>query len=410
MHKKRILIISQHFPPEKSGNASRIYDMSMHLGSLGNEITIICPFPSFPPGTFHRKWKIREKELRSNIGITHLWTWQPGVFNPGFLERILYYGIFPLHAVISTAMLTNRYDIIITSSPPLFTHIPGFFAKFVQKKIWIIDIRDLWIDASISLGFLKKDSLTEKISRIFERSCLRHANLIAVTTIELGRRLTHDLSVKEKIIHIPNGVDTLHFFPKSEVKKKSQFVYAGNIGLAQDLKLVISAVRIVRQKYPIQFFIVGGGDIEHDLIDFVEKNDLGHSVFFLGMQPREKIPDLLNESLFGVAPLKNLETLEYAAPTKVYEYMACGIPFLATGKGEIVHIANDSGAGIIAENSATDIASKIIFLIENPVLADEMGKNGRGYIEKRYDRKRIAMDLNGHLERMYEPNERPSSE
>jgi len=401
MHNKRILIISQQYPPEKSGNASRIYDMSMHLSAIGNDITILCPFPSFPPGTFPRIWKVKENEQISNVNVIRLWTWQPGTLNPGFFERVLYYGIFPLHVLISILFLSNRYDIIITSSPPLFTHIPGFFAKIFQKKIWIMDIRDLWIDASISLGFLKKNSLSEKFSRKFEKACLHHADLIGVTTKELGRRLTQVPSVTEKIVHIPNGVDIRHFFPQKEIKKKRQFVYTGNIGHAQDLELVISAVKSIQETHPVQFLLSGGGDIEQHLKEVVNDYHLDHEVIFLGPQHRENIPIILNEALFGVAPLKNLETLEYAAPTKVYEYMACGIPFLATGKGEIVNIAKASGAGIIADNSTADIAIKIKFLLDNPIIAIDMGQKGREYIEKRYDRKQIAIDLNEHMERIY---------
>ena len=79
----------------------------------------------------------------------------------------------------------------------------------------------------------------------------------------------------------------------------------------------------------------------------------------------------------GVAPLKRLETLEYAAPTKAYEYMACGIPFIGCGNGEIANLANDSGAGVIADNTPEAIAAAISSLLDDPDRMEEMGRRGR---------------------------------
>ncbi len=379
----------------------RMFDMAKYLSTLKNDITVVCPFPSFPPGTFERKWKLAEKHRVDTINIVNLWTWQPIKENPGFFERILYYGVFSVYASIFSLVFSKEYDIIVTTSPPIFTYIPGFFSKKVWKKNWMIDVRDLWIDASISLEFLRKGSLFEKFSSKFEKLSLRTADLIAVTTNELGRRIIADPLVQGKIVHIPNGVDVRQFFPNLAGEKKNQFVYSGNIGHAQDLELVISAMKIVLKKYSINFLLVGSGDKVKTLVEYVKENNLDNSIIFAGSMNREQIPAILNQSIFGVAPLKNLETLEYAAPTKVYEYMACGIPFLGTGKGEILNIAHESGAGIMAENSAEDIAEKIIFFLENPDFVAEMGRKGREYTEKWYDRKEIAAHLNDHIERLY---------
>ena len=81
----------------------------------------------------------------------------------------------------------------------------------------------------------------------------------------------------------------------------------------------------------------GGADISFpkDLVKLVKKEGLDDVVIFTGSVEREKIPRLIAESLVGVAPLKNLQCLDYTISTKVYEYMSCGIPFIAAEKGEI---------------------------------------------------------------------------
>lgn len=156
----------------------------------------------------------------------------------------------------------------------------------------------------------------------------------------------------------------------------------------------------VNEHFDLKFLIVGDGDIKRDLEKVARDNNLMDFVEFPGLISREKIPKMYSESLMGVAPpLKKLKTLEYAVPTKAYEYMACGIPFVGCGEGEIRKLAERSGCGMIAENSPPDaIADIILYLLNNPEKQIEMGKKGRDFVEKYYSRKQIASDLKSVLE------------
>jgi colanic acid biosynthesis glycosyl transferase WcaI len=387
--KVRILIITQHFPPENSGNASRIYDLSRNLVSLGSQVTVISPFPNFPHGQFKKTSK--RYSYREINGIKHycILAWQPTYENPSFKSRIAYYLTFPLHAIYWVLLKRKEYDVIITSSPPIFSGLPGLITKKIARKKWLFDVRDLWIDASVELGFLKKKSFFENISRRYERICYRNCDMITVTTEEIKRRIEETYNISnDKFSLLPNGVDIKMFKPSTV--KKNRIIYAGNIGLAQDLEKFILAVKKVNEKFPLEFYLVGDGDIKNDLMELVKKENLESIVFFTGPLEREKIPRLIAESLMGVAPLKNIYSLNYAIPTKVYEYMSCGIPFIATGKGEIEYLTNISKAGTIADNNIESICKTITSLLENKKMSNEMGDNGRDFVQKYYDRKKIT--------------------
>jgi colanic acid biosynthesis glycosyl transferase WcaI len=396
---KQVCIVSQHFPPEKSGNASRIYDTAAHLVKLGIGVTVLAPHPTFPTGSFSRTWKRSNEQEIDGIQVVHLWTWQPGSGDPGFLSRMAYYLIFPIHAALWLLSRRNRFDAIVTSAPPLFTGIPGYILKRASSVKWILDIRDLWIDASISLGFIREGSIYERMSRGFEQMCLSHADLVGVTTEELGRRISSRYRVTAPMELIPNGVNT-DFFRPTNGKKKRQIVYAGNVGHAQDLDKVALAIKSMNGAYNLKFIIVGDGDTRENLEKLVKTESLSDSIVFTGTLPREEIPGLLSESLVGVAPLKRLENLEYAAPTKAYEYMACGIPFVGCGSGEIAHLAEESGGGVIADNTPEAIAATLSALLDDPERMEEMGRRGREYVAKHYDRRSVALKLKQHIERM----------
>ncbi|SES77267.1 Glycosyltransferase involved in cell wall bisynthesis [Methanococcoides vulcani] len=394
----RILIISQHFPPERSGNASRIFDMSNHLQKSGEDVTVLSPHPNFPHGSFNRKWSFSESKKVNEINLVNLLAWQPNAKDPGFVSRMAYYLSFPMHTILWILLHHRKFDVIITSAPPIFTGFGGLFSKVLFRKKWVMDVRDLWINASISLGFLKEGSFFEKISRMYEQGCYSRADLISGTTQELGEDIlrTYRNIDENKVKVTPNGVDIELFYPV-DVPKKNQMIYAGNIGHAQDLENVILSLKKINEKFDLKLIIAGDGDIKEDLMKVTSENGLDDLVEFPGMVPRESVPKMFSESLIGLAPLKKLKTLEYAVPTKAYECMACGIPFVGCGEGEIRKLAETSGGGVIAENSADDIAATILDLLEDPQKMDEMGKKGRAFVEKNYSRKQIAAGLKENL-------------
>ena len=396
---RRVCIVSQHFPPEKSGNASRIYDTAVHLADLGLDVTVLAPHPTFPTGSFPRTWRRSSVQEVNGVHVVRLWTWQPASGDPGFPSRMAYYLLFPLHAALWLIFAQNRFDVIVTSAPPLFTGLPGYILRRTSAVKWILDIRDLWIDASIGLWFLKEGSISERLSRRFEQACLSRADFVGVTTEELGRRIASRYRVAAPMELMPNGVDTDLFHPTSGGKKR-QIIYAGNVGHAQDLDKVALAIKSMNGTYDLKFLIVGDGDTKKHLEQLVKTENLADSIIFTGTLPREEIPRLLSESLVGMAPLKRLANLEYAAPTKAYEYMACGLPFVGCGDGEIAHLAHESGAGVIAGNTPEAIAATLATLLDDPGRMEEMGRRGREYVAEHYGRRAVALKLKQHIERM----------
>jgi glycosyltransferase involved in cell wall biosynthesis len=268
MDQKRILIVSQHFPPDKSGNASRIYDLSKNMVECGAHVTVYSPFPSFPYGNFKRKYKLRSNHIVDGIYHFKVWNWQPELRNPSFLSRIAYFLVFPLLATVRALINSKHYEVIITTAPPVFTGIPGYFIKKITGKKWLFDIRDLWLDASVALKFIKKNSLFYKITRYYEKLCYNTCDNILVTTNKVKEIISNHYEIPTEKIHvIPNGVDSKSYRPLNK-KKKIQLIYTGNIGHAQDLEKVILAVKKINEENDssLDFYLVGDGDTKRQMI------------------------------------------------------------------------------------------------------------------------------------------------
>lgn len=392
-----VAIVSQHFPPDKSGNASRIHDTARHLENEGWDVTVIAPPPAFPHGQFDRSWRRKQSSVQDGITVHRLWAWQPSGEDPHFLSRMAYYVLFPLHAMLWLIYHSSKFDVIVTSSPPVFTGIAGIPSGYSDEKGWIVDVRDLWIDASVGLGFIKEGGIGERLARRYQRFVLQHADRITVTTTVLGERLVDQYNVdEEKIVHLPNGVDTDRFEP-SESEPDPVIVYTGNVGHAQDLESCVRAMKKLDRK-DVTLKIVGDGDRRPTLEHLASEIGLDGKVEFTGLVPREEIPDILDDAMIGIAPLKTTDTLEYAVPTKVYEYMAAGLPIVATGVGEIESVVEEGGAGIIASGNPQEISSVFRELLSDESRRGEMGKRAREHVIEKYDRRNVALRLGSEID------------
>lgn len=395
---QRVVVVSQHYPPDRSGNASRISDTCSDLSSEGWEVTVLSPPPAFPHGEFEQVWRRKTTSSDEGVVVHRLWAWQPTADDPGFLSRIAYYLTFPIHAFVWLLFNAGRYDAIVTSSPPIFTGLAALPFGLLGRKPWLVDVRDLWIDASISLGFIDEGGLLERLSRAYERVVLRTADRVTVTTTVLGDRLVETYGIeREKLVHLPNGVDTGEFRPTRD-DPDPEIVYTGNVGHAQALEACILAMDELDEQDAV-LKIVGDGDTRGELERLVAEEGLQDRVEFTGLVPREAIPEIINDAMVGVAPLKSDEALEYAVPTKAYEYMSCERPVVATGTGEIEALLAGSDGGIFVDDHAESIADALDALLMNPEKREELGENGREHMLEQYERRivatRLATVLNG---------------
>lgn len=419
---KRLLFITQRFPPDKGGNAARVHDIGANLPTEAWEVTVLAPPPSYPPGEFDRSRTRAETDTVDGMVVHRLWSWQPQVEDPSMLRRLAYYLIFGVHAMVWLLFNRNQYDIVVTTTPPISTGAPGLLAAAIGKP-WVVDVRDRWIDASVSLGYLEEGSLVERISRRFQRTVLHTADRITVTTSMLGDSLaaSYGESLSDRIRHIPNGVDTGRFqpppkqtadtdggtavqsptesvphSPKSSTNQSEQtIIYTGNLGSAQDIESCIQAMSYVETE-GVTLQLVGTGDMESDLRAMVEELGLQDSVVFSGLVSRERIPSMLQSATIGIAPLHDADEFAYAMPTKLYEYMACGLPAVVTGRGEIERFVEESGGGVHVPNDPEAIASEFDTLLDADERRRRLGENGRAHVSA-YDRKEIARQFSTEL-------------
>lgn len=414
-----VVFVSQQFPPDKSGHASRLHGTSTTLADDGWDVTVLAPPPNFPHGEFDRTWRRTDRSVVDGVTVIRLWAWQPTEPDPGFLSRLAYYLVFALHAALWLLFNRDEYDVAVTTTPPITTGLPGLVAHLGGRR-WVVDVRDLWIDASVSLGFISEGGLLERLSRRFQRRVLHAADRVAVTTRTLGEELREQYGdgLSAKLLHVPNGVtisttdggetvatdganaadDDPQSRDSDEEPSQWRVIYAGNIGHAQDLGCCIEALQHLPDR--VRLRLVGGGDAVPDLEALTERLDLDDRVEFVGTVPHEEVPPLLADARVGLAPLKDDPELAYAMPSKVYEYLGHELPVVTTGRGELERFVEESGGGIHADNDPEAIADAIRTFLDDEERRREAGRRGREYVRANYDREGIARRFSSDLRQL----------
>lgn len=385
MTQKKVIIIAQNFKPEAVGGASRIYEMARLLRRQFHQINIICPPPTYPFGKYKRSTRLLSKESFDELQIVRLWTFQPSKSARSSFQRILYYGIFSITAFLY--LITNCHDAshVIVSVPPSTLLTTTLVARLFRKKL-VIDVRDIWVEAATSLGYIKKDSIIVSLVRKFEEYCWRHADTLLTNSMIIHDLLSKALNEdKMKIKYFPFNVD-LDIFRKFDTAREKQIVYIGNFGVAQNLQAFISAIPLILNAFPdlkIRFY--GGGDCEEDIRHQVKDLGLERSIKIHDPVPREMIPEILSRSMIGIIPLADHAALRYAIPTKAFEYFASRLPVVAYGSSEeLERVIRLSNAGIhVRGNSPQSIANAVINLLGSELRLEEYASNGRRFVEQR---------------------------
>jgi glycosyltransferase involved in cell wall biosynthesis len=178
---------------------------------------------------------------------------------------------------------------------------------------------------------------------------------------------------------------------RSELGLENKFIlsYAGLIGIAQGVNVIIETAIRLKEKNDIHFLIVGEGVEKHRLQTRVKSLEL-NNITFLPNQPKELIPSLLTTSDIALIPLVSDKLLD-AVPSKLLEAWACKLPVILIAGGEAAEIVSTAQGGIIVNsNDLEGIKTAINKLQDSPELMNKYSKNGFDYVSRYYDREPLA--------------------
>lgn len=401
MKNKKFILVTQYFPPEIGGGSQRSIGFAEELKNHGFDIVVITPFPSYliRKEDFNFKFKLFEKTEKD--GITIYETFVISSDRGNFIKRIFYYLSFTISALLVVSFWVSSYDFIITISPPLFTGIVGVLAKKIKRVKFIFDIGDLWPESAVQLGFLK-NKIAIRLAVAVEKWIYKNSDDINVVTRLTYEKLSQQYGFIKKLNYVPNFVDTnkvikreknKDYLKKFKLDNKLVLGYAGNIGSAQGLSIILDAALKLKKCKNIVFLIIGDG-VEKNLLEKgILKNNLDN-VLLIPPVSRNEIIYLISLFDYVIIPLLKNDLFKITIPSKLYESMSAEIPVLLCVDGEARKIVEKYNCGIYVEPENSQMLGEIIMnIVNNPELKRELGKNGRLGVLQEYDRHKIISEF-----------------
>ena len=277
----------------------------------------------------------------------------------------------------------------ISSTPPIQGAMAGLVKKCRRDHIPIVyNLQDIFPDSLVGTGLAKKGGLLWKIGRIIENFTYRNADKIVVISEDFKKNIMAKGVPEEKIVVIYNWIDSQAVVPVCKddnplfeefgiSKERFTLVYAGNLGNAQNLSIILDAAP---QLPDVQFVIFGTGGTEDAIRSRIEKEHL-QNVKLLPLQPSERISQVYS---LGDACLVSCKVGlgGSAMPSKTWSIMSCARPVLAHfDEGELKDILEKNDCGLFSHaGNVEDFVEAIRFLADNPARCEQMGKNARQFI------------------------------
>ena len=407
----RVLIFSQYYPPEVGATQTRVNTFARELVKRGHHVTVVSEIPNHPAGVYFEGWRKRWYTRTVEDGIDVIRVFVVASPKKTFPRRLAFYLSYMLNAIVIGLLLARRPDVVLASSPPLFVGVAGMFVAAAKGVPFVLDVRDLWPAAAVSLGELREGrahAIAERVERmLYDRA-------LAITCVtQAFMKYIQNLGVEaSKLHHLPNGTLPEVFVPlpadpglADDLNLDRTFVagFLGNHGVAQGLDVLLDAAAQTGDE--VMFLFVGEGPVKAALQNRANREGITNVRFAAQVPPSEVIAYIALCDVLLV-PLQPDDVFTMFVPSKMFDFWACGKPVLLMAGGEAADIVRRSGAGVVIEpGDANQLSRTLAAMRKEPEGTRAMGVAGRAFVLANYDRNAQA----GALERLLVQAARPGT-
>ena len=335
MQRRRIWILTRHYPPDVGALAYRLEHLARVL-SKDYEVTVLTA----QPNRYQGAPRAARREQSGAITIRRISSMQV-LRSRGKAGRLL----TELLGAVSMSLVALRHrrkiDVVFSSTPPFFYALGGLVMKRLGRRPLVLDMRDLWLDWAEETQ-LVRSRVVLRILRAFERAVIRAADHITLATEGFRRVLLerHDIAPEHATV-LFNGLDD-ELLPEGVEPARPHrpgdrvhVLYAGNLGPSQNLLGIRDGLAASLEKWDnLTVTIVGDGAQRRALAS------IGHErLDVLPHVGRAELAALYRKADAFLLHLADLEVYSHTVPSKIFEYVAYERPILCGVQGEAREIA-----------------------------------------------------------------------
>jgi glycosyltransferase involved in cell wall biosynthesis len=382
-----ILLIHQVFNTPQQGGGTRHFELCRRLVAHGNEVTVVTSDVEYKAD------RVRREKPTIVGGIHVLYAWAPRGVHRNFLRRL---WAFLAYSVSSfwVAIRVPHVDVVWGTSPPLPQAETARLVAAIDKVPFVFEVRDLWVDNAVELNIVRNHTLVSAAHGL-ESRLYRAASRVVVNSPGFVTEVSKRTS-PSKVIVVPNGVECSDFLPGQEPGRYRELfglnadsivvLYAGNMGMANDLETVVGSADILRSRTDVEFHFFGSGMHVGSLKELVLLQHL-RNVYFHEPVPKAAMPQLLCCADVCVAPLRDTPLFSLVFPNKVFDYMAAGKPIIYTIGGPIREALTSARTGAyVKPGDSQSMATALLRYADDPDLRIADGRRAAAYAVEHFDR------------------------
>ncbi len=342
----KLVIIADAFPPMRTSAAVHMNELALELIGQGHKVTVIIPVASNKTSLI-----VDDCNRYRLVSVTTLKNKDVGYFRRVFAEFISPYVIY--HRLRHSSIINEDFDGIIWYSPTIFFGplISRLKARYGCPTYLVL--RDMFPDWAVDLGLMRK-GLPYYLLKCVEFYQYKVATYIGIQAPGNLKYFNDGFLQKFKskvellwtwitptILPVSCSID----LSKTQLADRLNFVYAGNMGIAQDFDLIMSLAALFKERLDIGFVFVGRGSEVGRLKDVAAQNMLKNIVFFDEIDSNE-IPALYAQCDIGLVALDPRHKSNNI-PGKFLSYMDSGLPVLArlNSGNDLIKLIDDNGVG-----------------------------------------------------------------
>lgn len=373
----KILVVSQYYFPEPF----KIHDICRKLVLDGHSVTVLTGLPNYPSGIIPDEYRHGKKRTEEIDGV-HVIRVPLIPRRKGAVSLALNYLSFMISATWKTHFLPRDFDVIFCYqlSPVLMAHPAWRMKRRIKKQLFLYCL-DLWPESMKNMISSSNHPLFRFLGGI-SRKLYSRCDRIGVTSSPFVRYFVEEHHLPEsKMVYIPqHGDESLLEEDFSSGDSIIDFLFMGNIGIAQDIECILSAVEKIKNIPNFRVHFVGDGSLLEDSQKKVEENGLNDLVIFHGRHPQSEMGKYYKLADVCLLTLKDDSWIGKTVPGKMQGYMAAGKPILGAINGSAKEIIQDAKCGLwVPASDADSLSEAMKSIIDNPGSLAEWGRNSREY-------------------------------
>jgi colanic acid biosynthesis glycosyl transferase WcaI len=376
--KPKIVIVSQHFPPDRSTTASIFLAIAERLTTIAPVLVL-----SGGEGSVSSIGQLRILEIRNQIRT-----------KGALLRRAVAEGAFAIRAFFALLSRLQRDDVVLTVTAPFVLPYAVAAAASLKRARCILVLHDFYPDVLVVAGVAKPNSLVVRVLRAANRLMFRGLAAIVVIGRDTERLLApYGKNIVEKAVLIPNWttlpIGVRDFDARNPYRRlcKASFVVglSGNLGFTHDPLVVFEAAKLLLDNDNIHFLFSGWG-VGFDKLKMAQAKACLPNVTLVDRVEDSDLETFLSAADVWIVPYRE-NAAAISVPSRFYNLLAVGRPVILVSEPdcETATIISGHGLGWIVAPSRADHLAKILAIASSrhdPQIAERAVEVAKSYSQE----------------------------